>query len=325
MTSRKFNALALALMGALCVHGETFAASFPDKPLRMVVGFVPGGLNDVLGRLVARELSATLGQPVVVENRGGAAGLLGAEVVAHAKPDGYTLLLASSGSATIGPALAPKLAFDPRKDLTAVSLIGESANVLMVNSNLPYKTVGDVIDAAHKSPGALSYASSGTGSTLHMSGALFARTAGVTMLHVPYRGNAPAMSDIMAGQVQMGFAGIPAATTAQQTGKVRLLAVTSETRASALPNVPTMKEAGLPGYKFSNWFGVFTTGGTSPDVVARLAKEINAILKNPRIREAMLAQGVEVRTLTPELLNRQVDKELTEWAALVKEAGITAE
>lgn len=322
----KLIALACStFVGLVMTHLQAQAQTFPDKPLKMVVGFVPGGLNDVLGRLIARELSDALGQPVVVENRPGAAGLLGAAAVAHAKPDGYTLLLASSGSATIGPALAPKLGFDPRKGLTGISLVGDSANVLMVNSGLPYKSVRDVIDAARKSPGALTYASSGTGSTLHMSGALFANTADVTILHVPYKGNAPAMNDIMAGQVQMGFAGIPAALSAQQTGKVRLLAVTSNTRVKALPDVPTIREAGLPKYSFSNWFGVFTTGGTNREVVARLSREIETILKKPQVREALLAQGVEARSLAPEALNKQVDKELREWAALVKATGITSD
>jgi tripartite-type tricarboxylate transporter receptor subunit TctC len=314
-----------ALASLLSTHLGARADTFPDRPLKMVVGFVPGGLNDVLGRLMARELSEALGQPVVVENRPGAAGLIGADAVAHAKPDGYTLLLASSGSATIGPALATKLGFDPRKGLTAVALLGDSANVLIVNSTLPYKSIRDVIDAAQKSPGAVTYASSGTGSTLHMSGALFAKTADVTMLHVPYKGNAPAMNDIMAGQVQMGFAGVPAAISARQTGKVRLLAVTSDSRVKALPDVPTIRESGLPQYSFSNWFGVFTTGGTNAEVIARLARELDTILKKPQIREAMLAQGVDARSSSPDALNKQVDREITEWAALVKSAGITAD
>jgi tripartite-type tricarboxylate transporter receptor subunit TctC len=314
-----------AVLGLAVLQAPAQAETFPDRPLKMVVGFVPGGLNDVLGRLMARELGEALGQPVVVENRAGAAGLLGADAVAKAKPDGYTLLLASSGSATIGPAFVPKLSFDPRTGLAAVALIGDSANVLMVNSAAPYKSVKEVVDAAKKAPGALTYASSGSGSTLHMSGALFARTAEISLLHVPYKGNAPAMTDIMAGQVNMGFAGVPAAISAQQSGKVRLLAVTSDTRVKALPDVPTIQEAGLPAYSFSNWFGVFTTGGTRPERVARLAREIDAILKKPHVREALLAQGVEARTTTPQALTRQVDKELTEWASLVKATGITVD
>lgn len=309
---------------AMCTFSAQ-AQTYPDKPIKIVVGFVPGGLNDILARLLARELSEAVKQPVIVENRAGAAGLLGADAVAQSKPDGYTLLLAASGSATISPALVPKLNFDPRKDLTAVALIGDSANVLMVNSSLPYKSFSDVLEAAKKSPGKLTYASSGSGSTLHMSGALLEKTAGVQMLHVPYRGNAPALNDILAGQVDMGFVGVPAAVSAQQSGKVRLLAVTSANRVKALPNTPTIQEAGLPKYEFSNWFGVFAAGGTSPAIVQRLANEIGTILKKPKVREAMLAQGVEARTTTPEALNAQVDKELTEWAALIKSANITAE
>ncbi|WP_046241701.1 Bug family tripartite tricarboxylate transporter substrate binding protein, partial [Delftia tsuruhatensis] len=216
------------------------ADAWPSQPLKIMVGFAAGGANDIVARILAKELQQRLGQSVVVENRGGAGGLIASEVVAKAPKNGYTLLLGSIGSNTVAPVLAKKLSFDPRKDLEPITLVAESGNALLVNAALPYKTVQEMIEAARKAPGSINYASSGNGSTLHLAGALFAQQAGVNLVHVPYRGNGPAITDVSGGQVQAIFSGIPPAITSAKTGQTRILAVTTKQRVKNLPNVPTV-------------------------------------------------------------------------------------
>jgi len=289
----------------------------------MIVGFAPGGANDVLARLLARELQQSLGQPVVVENRAGAGGLIADEVVAKAKPDGYTLLLGSIGGNTIAPVLAKKLTFDPRKDLAAISLVAESGNALLVNANLPYRSVKDVIATAKKEPGVINYGSSGTGSSLHLAGALFAKQAGVELVHIPYKGNSQALTDVAAGQIQTIFSGIPPAIASARTGATRILAVTTRQRVKSLPDVPTIAEAGVPGYEFSSWYGLFTTGGTPPAVVERLAREVQTILARPEVAAQFAAQGVEPATNSPKVFSAFIDHELTRWTKEIKAMNIT--
>ncbi|OBY87271.1 tripartite tricarboxylate transporter substrate binding protein [Delftia sp. JD2] len=301
------------------------ADAWPSQPLKIMVGFAAGGANDIVARILAKELQQRLGQSVVVENRGGAGGLIASEVVAKAPKNGYTLLLGSIGSNTVAPVLAKKLSFDPRKDLEPITLVAESGNALLVNAALPYKTVQEMIEAARKAPGSINYASSGNGSTLHLAGALFAQQAGVNLVHVPYRGNGPAITDVLGGQVQAIFSGIPPAITSAKTGQTRILAVTTKQRVKNLPNVPTVAEAGLPGYAFTSWYGLFTTGGTDPAIVERLAQEVRKIMERPEVQAQFEAQGLDPETSDPKSFKQQIDRELTRWSRDVKTMGITAD
>jgi tripartite-type tricarboxylate transporter receptor subunit TctC len=299
------------------------ADAWPSQPLKIMVGFAAGGANDIVARILAKELQQRLGQSVVVENRGGAGGLIASEVVAKAPKNGYTLLLGSIGSNTVAPVLAKKLSFDPRKDLEPITLVAESGNALLVNAALPYKTVQEMIEAARKAPGSINYASSGNGSTLHLAGALFAQQAGVNLVHVPYRGNGPAITDVSGGQVQAIFSGIPPAITSAKTGQTRILAVTTKQRVKNLPNVPTVAEAGLPGYAFTSWYGLFTTGGTGHRRAAGpgSAQDHGA----PRSAGPVEAQGLDPETSDPKSFKQQIDRELTRWSRDVKTMGITAD
>ncbi len=301
------------------------ADAWPSQPLKIMVGFAAGGANDIVARILAKELQQRLGQSVVVENRGGAGGLIASEVVAKAPKNGYTLLLGSIGSNTVAPVLAKKLSFDPRKDLEPITLVAESGNALLVNAALPYKTVQEMIEAARKAPGSINYASSGNGSTLHLAGALFAQQAGVNLVHVPYRGNGPAITDVSGGQMQAIFSGIPPAITSAKTGQTRILAVTTKQRVKNLPNVPTVAEAGLPGYAFTSWYGLFTTGGTDPAIVERLAQEVRKIMERPEVQAQFEAQGLDPETSDPKSFKQQIDRELTRWSRDVKTMGITAD
>ena len=310
---------------ALGAAGASAADAYPSQPLKMVVGFAAGGGNDVIARIIARELQNTLGQTVVVENRAGAGGLIAATEVAKATPNGYTLLLGSTGNNTVAPLLASKLSFDPRKDLAPVSLVAESGNVLLVNAKVPANSVKELLALARKEPGKLNYASSGNGSTLHLAGALFAKQADVNIVHVPYRGNSQALTDVQGGQVQMTFSGLPPALQSAKSGQTKILAVTTKERFKSLPEVPTIAEAGVPGYEFSTWYGVFTTGGTDPAIVERLAVAVKNAVAKPEVAAALAAQGVDPVSSTPSEFRKQIDTELTNWARDLKAFGISSE
>ncbi|MEG0923091.1 MAG: tripartite tricarboxylate transporter substrate binding protein [Comamonas sp.] len=314
----------LSAASMLAISGAVQAAEpvFPYGPMRMIVGFAAGGGNDILARVIAKELQQRLGQSVVVENKPGAGGLIAGDIVAKAPANGLTLLLGSMGAQTVAPSLLAKAPYDPRTGLAAVTLVADSGNVLLINSKLPFKNAKDVIVAAQKEPGKLSYGSSGQGSTLHLAGALFAQQAKIDMLHVPYKGNSQAITDLSGGQVHMAFSGIPPALASVRTGQTRMLAVTTAKRLKSLPDVPTVAESGLPGYQFSSWYGVLTTGGTPAPIIERLAKEIQAIVAKPEVREVFAQQGVEPVTSTPAEFQRMIDEELTRWAQDVKTLGI---
>lgn len=327
LSRRLFNQCATLLtLGATGLAAPAFAAdAWPSQPLKILVGFAAGGGNDIVARILAKELQQSLGQTVVVENKGGAGGLLANDIVAKSPKNGYTLLLGSIGSNTIAPVLAKKLSYDPRKDLEPISLVAESGNALLVNAKLPYMTVKEMTDAARKDPGTINYASSGNGSTLHLAGALFAQQAGVNLVHVPYRGNGPAIADVSAGQVQAIFSGIPPAISSAKTGQTRILAVTTKERVKSLPNVPTVAEAGLPGYSFTSWYGLFTTGGTDPVIVEKLAQEVRKIIARPDVRAQLEAQGLTPESSDPKAFKEQIDRELKNWTRDVKALGISAD
>ncbi|RYE74170.1 MAG: tripartite tricarboxylate transporter substrate binding protein [Oxalobacteraceae bacterium] len=321
---RQFVFRATLLAGSLLGLASPVAAAetWPSQPLRMLVGFAPGGANDIVARIIAKELQQSLGQPVVVDNRAGAGGLLASELLAKAPKNGYTLLLGSIGNNTIAPVLATKLSFDPRKDIEPISLVAESGNVLLVNAKQPYMNVKDFIEAARKAPGSINYASSGNGSTLHLAGALFAKQAGVDIVHIPYKGNSQAIQDVAAGQVQAIFSGIPPAISSAKAGQTRILAVTTPRRLKSLPEVPTIPEAGVPGYAFTSWYGLFTTGGTDRAVVERLAQEVRKVMAKPDVQAQLAAQGLDPVTSDPESFKVQIDRELNRWTRDIKTMNI---
>ena len=314
---------ALLACGTLGLSAPAAAAdAWPTQPIKMLVGFAPGGANDIVARIIAKELQQNLGQPVVVDNRAGAGGLIASELLAKAPKNGYTLLLGSIGNNTIAPVLAAKLPFDPRKDIEPISLVAESGNVLLVNAKEPYKSVKELIEAARKAPGTINYASSGNGSTLHLAGALFAKQAGIELVHVPYKGNSQAIQDVAAGQVQAIFSGIPPAIVSAKGGQTRILAVTTPRRLKSLPDVPTVAEAGLPGYAFTSWYGLFTTGGTDPAIVDRLAQEVAKVMAKPEVQAQLAAQGLDPATSDPKSFKVQIDGELNRWTRDLKNMNI---
>jgi tripartite-type tricarboxylate transporter receptor subunit TctC len=315
-----------SLMAALWIAFALPAAaqSFPNKPIRMLVGFAPGGTNDILARVIAQRLNDALGQPVVVDNKPGATGVIASEMVARAAPDGHTLLLGSTGSQTIVPALQ-KLPYDPVNDLLPVSLVGMAGLALVVNPNVPANTVRELVELARSKPGKLTYASSGNGSTLHFGGELFKVLAGVHIVHIPYKGNAPALTDVMSGQVDMAFSAVPPVLPHVKAGKLRMLGVSTITRMPGLENVPTIAEAGVPKYEMSTWYGVFAPGGTPAAITERLAAEIAKAVNEPQVREQFLAQSVEPKANTPVEFRKLVNDEIDNWTKLVKSSGIRAD
>ncbi len=319
---RRLHLLALGLVAALLVPAA-WAQTYPTKPVRMVVGFPPGGPNDIVARAVAESLGSVLGQPVVVENRPGAGGNIGTEVTAKAEPDGYTLLMGSTGPQAMNPAVYARLPFDVLRDLAPVSMVAMVPSALVVNPQLPARSVTELIAYGKQRPNALQYGSGGYGTTLHLSGELFKSLAGIDMLHVPYKGTAPAVADLAGGQIQLMFAAVPSVMPMVKAGKLRVLAVTTRQRSQALPDVPTIAESGLPDYEMAPWFGVFTTAGTPQPVVQRLSEAIHQVVAMPAVREALQKQGAEPLTNTPQefavLLRAEIDK----WSRIVKAAKIT--
>jgi tripartite-type tricarboxylate transporter receptor subunit TctC len=290
-----------------------------------VVPFAPGGSTDIVARTVGQEMSKSLGQTVVVENRPGAAGGVGAAYVARAKPDGYTLFGGTISTHAINPSLYKNLSYDPVKDFAPVSLIAYVPNVLMVDAKLPIHTVQELIDYAKKQPGKLSFASSGSGTSTHLAGELFADTIKVPMTHVPYKGSPQALQDVMAGFVPFLFDQLTAGEAMIKAGRLRALAVTSPKRSSLAPNVPTMAEAGLPGFEMVSWQALYAPHGTPPDIVQRLNAEVVRALQQPEVRKKMTEQlGMEVVGSSSAELTAFMDKEIPRWAELVKKSGATA-
>jgi tripartite-type tricarboxylate transporter receptor subunit TctC len=306
---------AVLLLAALAVQAQVQA--WPSRPIRLVVTYPPGGTVDAVARIVAPALSSRLGQPVVVDNRGGAGGAIGGDLVAKSAPDGYTLMLDASSHAQ-NPALRSKMPFDTLRDLAPVSLLVKVPNVLVVNPAAPIGSVQDLVAQARARPGEINYASSGNGSAQHLAGALFEQLAKVELSHVPYRGGGPAMSDVMGGQVPLFFANVASSLGHIQSKRLRPLAVTSRLRTRALPDVPTLAESGLPGYEVYEWNAVFVPAGTPQAVVERLAKEFSALLKEPGIRQRLEATGAEVVAAGPAELDAFRRAEIAKWGQLAR-------
>ena len=303
-------------------HAQQTESNWPSKPLRWIVPFPPGGAMDAIARTLGDKASRTLGQAVVIENKPGAGGNIGADFVAKQPADGYTLMITSIGMATNKP-LYGKLSYDPAKDFAPVSLLAVVPNVLVTNSTLPnVRTVADLIAAAKKEPGKLTYASAGNGTSIHLAGETFNSLAKVDVLHVPYKGSGPAVSDLLGGQVNLMFDSITSAKPHIASGKLRALGVTTAKRSAALPDVPTIAEAGLPGYEVAPWFGVFMPAGTPKPIIDKMNAALIEAMKQPDVRARFQTIGAEPIGSTPEELGAHLARESARWSKLISERGI---
>jgi tripartite-type tricarboxylate transporter receptor subunit TctC len=318
----QFRVFVSALL-ALAASGAS-AQGWPSRPVHVVVPYPAGGPNDIIVRMVGKRLGETLGEPIVVENRPGAGGNIGTDSVAKSAPDGYTLVSVGPGALIINPLLG-KVPYDTMRDFAPVTIMAVAPNALVAHPSFPAKSVKDLIALAKRKPGAINYASGGTGSTPHLAAALFAVMAGVQLTHVPYKGTGPATADLVGGQVQIAFLGIPTVLPHIRSGKLRALAVTGARRSPELPDVPTVAEAGVPGYELSPWYGLLAPAGTPSAVVARLAAEATKIVREPAMREQLVAQGAEPAGGTPEEFARTLRSDAALWKKVVKDAGIRAD
>jgi tripartite-type tricarboxylate transporter receptor subunit TctC len=315
-----FLAALAAASGLACAQG------WPSRPVQLVVPYPPGGPVDVSARLLAPKLQAALGQPVVVENRAGAGGNIGADYVAKSAPDGHTLVMGAIATHAINPALYPKIPYDPIRDFRHVALVVQVPNVLVVNNDLPVRTTPDLIAHARANPGKLDFASGSTGSTGHLAGELFKQMTGTFMVHIPYKGAGPAMADLLAGRVHLMFDNLASALPHIRAGRVRALGVTTLQRSSFLKDVGTLDEAGLKGFDLTTWWGVMAPGRTPEAVVERLAAEIANAMQAPEVRERFAAMGSESPTVrSPREFTAFVERELKTYAALVKRSGATVD
>ena len=299
--------------------------AWPAKPVRLVAGFAPGGISDILARVVGARLGDTLGQPVLVENRAGAGGTIGADFVAKSAPDGYTLFLGVNATQSIAPSLYPKLPYNPATDFAPITIAAVTPVLLVTHPSLPVKSVKDLIAIARAQPGQLNYASTGTGALPHLTTELFSLRAGVKMNHVPYKGGAPAMMDLVAGQVSLMFDNIPTAIAQVRANKVRALAVAQAKRTPAAADIPTMAESGFPGFEVLSWQGFLAPAGTPGAVVNRLNADILKVLAQPDVRERLTAQGIEIRTSSPAEFAAIIRADAEIWAKVVKATGTRIE
>ena len=312
------SALLCAVMGTVHAQGK-----FPDKPITLVVPSAPGGTTDFTARLVADQLSTALGQPVIVENKAGGAGNIGNQAVARAKPDGYTLLVAYSGYQVGNPHLFKKAGWDPIKDFEPVAMMTRAPQVVVIKSALPFKSMQELIGHAKANPGKLNYASSGNGSIQHIAAEMLQQQTGTEMTHVPYKGAAPAVQDLLGGNVDM-FITTPASVVSQiKAGKMKALAVTSDKRLPSLPDVPTVAEAGLPQFKLDSWFALYAPAGTPADVVQTLNQAVSKILQQPDVKKKAEESGTTTEVMTPVQLGSYTKKELEFWGQVIKKAAIT--
>ncbi|HZP79205.1 MAG TPA: tripartite tricarboxylate transporter substrate binding protein [Pseudolabrys sp.] len=318
----------VALVAVLLLHAgaalaQSPAANYPNRPVRVIVPWPPGGGTDIFARAIAQKLQESLGQPFPVENRPGVAGNLGATLVAKAAPDGYTIVIATITLAT-NPALYKTLEFDATKDLAGITLIAGVPHMLVVNPSLPVHNVKELIALARQKPGKLTYASAGVGSPFQIAAELFKQSAGVNILHVPYKGGGPAVADVIGDHVDMTFANLMAVLPQARAGQVRALGVTSAKRSPAAPDVPTIAEQGLPGYDFTSWFGALAPAGTPQPIIDKLNAEIVKALKTPEISKQLSSQGADLVASTPQAFDAYLKSETAKWSKVIKSAGIQA-
>lgn len=303
---------------------QTNAASsaYPNKPLRFMAGFPPGGVADIVARIIAPPLSQRLGQPVIVDNRSGAGGVIGAEAIAKSAPDGYTFGFGVSGALTANVTLMPKLPYDPLKDLAPVTKVVNNPLALVVNSSLGVSNVKEFIALVKSKPGQFTYGTAGNGTAMNLAGELIKQMAGIDMMHVPYKGSNPAAVDLLAGHVQAAILDLATAKGHIETGRLKALAVTSAKRTAIAPELPTMAEAGLPGYELNSWFGLIMPAGTPPEIVKRMNAEVTAVLKDPKVRDALLTAKAEPAPTTADEMRNAIKAEIQQTAALIKAANI---
>jgi tripartite-type tricarboxylate transporter receptor subunit TctC len=324
---RRTRCILLGLVLATCVAAGSASAQtakFPDKPIKMLVGFSAGGGTDVVARILALKMSESLGQTVVVENRPGASGMIAGEVVAKSAADGYTLMMGSQTTLAVAPTLYKKDSLDPARDFAGVAMGAISPLVLVVHPSVAAQSVKDVIAMAKAKPGAVYFGSGGLGTTPHMTGELFSSVAGIKLAHVPYRGEAPAINDLIGGQIPLMFANLSAVIGNVRAGQLRALAVTSAQRTPAAPEIPTVAEAGLPGFEAATWFAVVAPAGTPGDVLARLNAEVKRALAQPDVKQRFADLGMTGEDSTPAALDAYIKSEIAKWTKVIKDADIRA-
>ena len=323
---RLIHGACLAILTGAMSMPAVAQSAWPTKPVRIVVPFAPGGTTDILARAVAPELTKAFGQPFIVDNRAGAGGNVGADLVAKSPGDGYTLLMGTVGTHGINKSLYSKMPYDPQKDFAPITLVAGVPNVMVMNAEkaakLGINTVADFVKYAKAHPGQFSMASSGNGTSIHLAGELFKSQTGIFMTHIPYRGSGPALLDLIGGNVDVMFDNLPSAMPQIKGGKLKAFAVTSAQRSTAMPELPTVEEAGkLKGFEASSWFGLLAPAGTPPDVVNRIQQEVAKALATPAIKEKMLAQGAIPSGNTPQEFAKLIDAEISKWAKVVKASG----
>jgi tripartite-type tricarboxylate transporter receptor subunit TctC len=317
--------LQTAWLGSTLGAGATWAEAWPAKPIKYVVPFPAGGTTDILARIIGPKLATALGTPILVDNRPGAGGVLGSDLVAKSPPDGYTILGSTISTHAINPAINPKMPYNAARDFVGVTLIGSVANAVIVPANSPFKTLKDLIDYGRANPGKLSFSSAGNGTSQHMSGEMFKLMAKIYAVHIPYRGSAPAIQDVIGGQISMGFDTIVVAAPHIKAGTVRALAVTSARRVKGFEDIPTIAESGVPGFDVSSWQAVHAPAGTPPEIVERLASEIAKAMELPDVRARLDALGLEPSGMPPAQFAAFNRNELAKWANVVKSAGLKME
>ena len=325
---RIWNALLCMAAVALSFSGgleRAQAQSFPNRTITLVIPFAPGGSTSIVGRVIADKMSELLGEKVVVDNRPGAGGTVGTKAVAKSDPDGYTIALGYTGTLAIGPSLYKNAGYDPRKDFAPIGLIGNAPNSLVVHPSFPAKTVAELIAYAKANPGKVNFGSSGAGTASHITGEYFAASAGIKLVHIPYKGTGPALTDLLGGHIPIGFAPIPASHTNVSAGLLRALAVTSTTRSSLLPDVPTIAESVLPGFDASLYYGLVAPAGTPRPVIDKLNKTLQAALASDEVKKQLGLDGTEITPGTPEDYADFIDKDEKKWSQLVRASGVEQE
>src|SRR5881227_2175297 len=325
---RIWKILPAALVAALAWQSPSdraHAQNYPNRAITLVIPFAPGGSTSIVGRGIADKMSELLGEKVVVDNRPGAGGTVGTKAVARSEPDGYTLVLGYTGTLAIGPSLYKNVGYDPRKDFAPIGLIGNAPNSLVVHPSFPAKTIGELIAYAKATPGKVNFGSAGAGTVSHITGEYFAASAGIKLVHIPYKGTGPALTDLLGGHIPMAFAPIPASHANVSAGKLRALAVTSTIRSSLMPDVPTMIEAGLPGFDASLYYGLAAPAGTPRPIIDRLNKALREALASDEVKRQLTQDGTEITPGTPEDYAAFIDKDEKKWSELVKASGVEQE
>jgi tripartite-type tricarboxylate transporter receptor subunit TctC len=322
---KTLSCAAIVVSGLAGASERAQAQSFPNRPITLVIPFAPGGSTSIVGRVIADKMGELLGEKVVVDNRPGAGGTVGTKAVAKSDPDGYTIALGYTGTLAIGPSLYKNAGYDPRKDFAPIGLIGNAPNSLVVHPSFPAKTIGELIAYAKANPGQINFGSAGAGTVSHITGEYFASSAGIKLVHIPYKGTGPALTDLLGGHIPMAFAPIPATHANVAGGRLRALAVTSTARSGLLPDVPTIAESALPGFDASLYYGLIAPAGTPQPVVDKLNKTLQAALASEEVKKQLGLDGTEITPGTPEDYAAFIDKDEKKWSQLVKASGVEQE